>query len=56
MRGNEVLDISLGDIETLGYVLGSVDGIWLGDELAEWLGETLGRMIGSKVLGLSLGR
>jgi hypothetical protein len=45
-----VLDISLGNIETLGYVFESDDGVWLGDVLAEGLWDTLGRTIGNAVL------
>jgi hypothetical protein len=47
-----VIGIPLGDIETLGYVLWSNDGIWLGDLLAEGLEDTLGRSFGSEVLGI----
>jgi hypothetical protein len=52
--GTGVPDISIGNIETLGYVLESDDGIWLGDLLVEGLGDTLGRSFGSEVLGISL--
>jgi hypothetical protein len=52
--GNEVLGISLDNIETLGYVVGSDDGVWLGALLAEVFGDTLGRAIGNKVLGIKL--
>jgi hypothetical protein len=49
-----VLGISLGNIEKLGYVLGSDDGIWLGDLLARVLGDTLGRTLWNEVLGITL--
>jgi hypothetical protein len=51
---NDVLCISLGNIETLGYVIGSGDGIWLGDLLVEGLGDTLGRTLAIEVFGSSL--
>jgi hypothetical protein len=54
-RRNEVLGISIGNFETLGYVIGSDDGITLGDVLAEMLGDTLSRTLGNDVLGCSLG-
>jgi hypothetical protein len=54
LAGNEVLGSLLRNIETLnfethGYVLGSDDGTWLGDRLAEILGA-----LGNAVLGISL--
>jgi hypothetical protein len=57
--GNEVLGVSLHNIETLnfetlGYVLESDDGTWLGDRLAETIGDTLGRALWNEVLGISL--
>jgi hypothetical protein len=53
----DVTGISLGKIgtlnfEALGYVLGSDDGIWLGDLPARGLGDTLGRTIGNEVLAM----
>jgi hypothetical protein len=51
---NDVLGISLGKIESLGYALGSNDGFWLRDLLSEGLGDTVGRSFGSDVLGISL--
>jgi hypothetical protein len=48
--GNEVLGFSLGNIE---YLLGSDDGIWLGDLLARGLRDTLGRAFVNEVIGLS---
>jgi hypothetical protein len=56
MIGNEVPSFSLGDIEILGYALGSGDGIWLGCLLAGWFWDTLGRSFDGKVLGISLFR
>jgi hypothetical protein len=50
--GNEVLCVSLGNIETLGYVFWSDDGIWLGDLLTEGLGDTLGRTLRNGVVGI----
>jgi hypothetical protein len=47
------LGISLGDIESLGFVLGSNDGIWLVDGIAEVLGLTLGRSLGVDLFGIS---
>jgi hypothetical protein len=47
---SEVADISLGNIETLGYVLVPDDGVWLGALLVEIFGDTLSRTLGNKVL------
>jgi hypothetical protein len=49
-----VLDSSLGNVETLGYVLVSEDGIWLEDLLEDGLGDTLGCTRWNEVLGISL--
>jgi hypothetical protein len=49
-----VIGISLGNIETLGYVFGSDDGVWLEALLAEVLGDTLGRTLWNEMLGTAL--
>jgi hypothetical protein len=51
--GNEVLGFSLGIIESLGYLFGSDDGIWLGDLLARGRRDTLGRAFANEIIGLS---